>query len=284
MQRVNPIDCHERAETMTPSHANEVGTGFRVSDKPVVESRRTPRQPMSEPAGGSVGLPDAFSDHALYVIARDPKSLFVYWDLDLSRRFADAGLSQRQVQLRVLREDGSEEAAAEIDPMVGYSFVDVSTPGTRYACELGCVDGSEWKTLVRSGSTETPEAAMSDDLAADFATLPFHLSFQRLIDIFRASPKDEKTLSESVARMQTKARTLQASLPAGDWLKLVGAATASLNAEAGFGLSGVPSSDLATLLRTVKCDSSQRVPSPENLVRLRHLGESFGGSSWGGAS
>lgn len=274
----------QEPETLTPNRADEVGIGFRVSAQPVVESRRAPSQQTSEPAGGLAKWPGVFGDRSLYVIARDPRSLFAYWDLDLSRHFAEAGLGQRQVHLRVLREDGSEEAATKIDPMLGYSFVDVSSPGVRYACELGCFEGSGWTTLVRSGSTETPEAAMSDDSGADFATLPFHLSFQRLIDIFQASPNDKNTITESVAGMQTKARTLQASMSAADWSKLVDAAAVSVNAGAGFGLTGVRSSELAALLRRVKCDSSQLVPSSENLARWRQLGESVGGSSWGGAS
>lgn len=265
-------------EAETPKRHREVGTGFRVSAEPVVESS----EQTEEPAGDWAGLPYAIGD--LYLIARNPKSLFACWNVDSSRGIAEAVPGRRPIHLRVFREDGTEETATKIDPMLGYAFADVSSPGVRYICELGCFDGDAWKTLVRSGSTETPEAAMSDDLGADFATLPFHLSFQRLIDIFNASTKETKTLSESVAGMQNKARTLQASMSAADWSKLVDAASDSVNAGAGFGLSGVSASELAALLRTVKCDRSEHVPSPEQLARLRALSENVGGSSWGGAS
>ncbi len=274
----------EEPEIINPDYVEGAGAGFRISDEPVVESRRSPEEQTGQRARSSSDWLQAFGDDALYVIARDPKTLFIYWNLGLSKRFAEAGLGVRELHSRVLREDGSEEAAGQIEPALGYAFVEVSSPGGRYTCELGCFEGSEWKTLARSGVTETPAAAMSDDLEAEFATLPLHLSFQRLIDIFRTSPQDKKTLALSLAGMQARARTLEASMSTADWSKLVNLAAASVDAEAGFGLSGVRPSELAALLRTVKCNTSQQAPSPENLVRLRELGESLVGSSWGGSS
>src|SRR5262249_34751132 len=39
------------------------------------------------------------------------------------------------------------------------------------------------------------------------ATLPIHLSFQRLLDIFQATKKDRKELAVTVAELQAEARS-----------------------------------------------------------------------------
>jgi hypothetical protein len=50
-----------------------------------------------------------------------------------------------------------------------------------------------------------PSDRVSDNLDVDLATIPFHLSFQRLIDLFRASNGD--ALTEIVSRLQRRAFT-----------------------------------------------------------------------------
>lgn len=260
------------------------GFSFRISDEPVVETRRAPEQLNAQTDDGSGDLAALMGDDALHMLARDPGSLFVFWTLDWDRRFASAKLTARPVHLRVFREDESEETTTGIDPLAGFLFVDVSAPGAAYRCEIGCFEGEDWKTLARSEAGETPAAAMSDDLEADFATLPLHFSFQRLIEVFRANPAEETTLARSVAHMQSKARALQASMSTEDWSQLVDSAEATANAESTFGLRGVRRAELEALLRTVKEDGTRQNPSPENLAGWRDLGERFGGSSWSGGS
>ncbi|MGH7935405.1 MAG: DUF4912 domain-containing protein, partial [Chthoniobacterales bacterium] len=229
-------------------------------------------------------LPDYYGTDLLYAVARDPKSLFLYWDLDWTRLFAAADLSPREVHLRILREDGTEESTIEIDPFTGYCFAEIADAGARYSCELGCFADADWKTLIRSGTTATPDAGMSDDLEAEFATLPFHLSFQRLIDIFRASKSQRGTLANTVAAIQEKTRILRQTMPPARWSKLVEVAANLVEEEAAFGLSGVSSSDFATFLQAEQRNGKQIAPSPEMRERWKELGERFGGSSWSGAS
>ncbi len=250
---------------------------FRISAEPVVGSRPAPEPPAASSTHPLGELPASYGADLLYAIARDPETLFLYWDLDWPRRFAEAGLEARPVHLRVLREDESEASTREIDPADGSCFVEVSAPGTRYLCELGCFEGTEWKSLIRSGATTTPDSELSEEATADFATLPLHLSFQRLIEIFRATGVQRDTLAQSVAGMQSKARVLQGTMPAGDWEKLVEAAADSVQDEAGLGMHGADSSELAALLRPAPHGPAQRLPLPENFRR-------FGRSSWGRAS
>ena len=165
--------------------------GFRISAQPVVESHPVVEPTSAEIPAGLGELPSSYGTDLLYVIARDLKSLFLYWDLNWPQAFATAGMSAREIHLRVFRADGSIEATTAIDPAVGQCFAEVSAPGTEYYCELGCFDGDEWKYLVRSATTTTPEGEMSEDFSAVFATLPIHLSFQRLIENFEKTTPNE---------------------------------------------------------------------------------------------
>lgn len=219
-------------------------------------------------------LPASYDMDVLYVIARDPKSLFVYWDLNWRRLFLRAGLSARQVHLRIYRSDGSIEGTHEINPFRGHYYADVGSAGTGYYCEIGCFEGRDWSSLVRSKAAATPEDGLSDDISAQFATLPIHLSFQRMLEMIRATQPEDATLARSVGELQDRARALQDTVTPEEWSRIV-AAAASPN-----GPNGGPSSDISVLLEAARAVR----PTAEQLAKWKELGEHFGGASWGGAS
>jgi hypothetical protein len=244
--------------------------GFHISDQPIVRSNRVPASP-----DGSVfhELPASYDKDLLYVIARDPKSLFVYWDLNWKRLFARAGLSPRQVHLRIYREDGSIEGTCEINPFRGHCYAEVASAGAEYYCEIGCFEDDEWTSLVRSGKAATPQDRISEDLSAQFATLPIHLSFQRLLDLVGATQPESATLARSVAALQESGRVIPGGTTPDEWSRLVATAV-SLNG------NGAPVADVVALLKAARAT----VPTAEELAQWRRLAEQFGGSSWGGAS
>ena len=256
----------------TPASADpQPGQGFHLSGEPVVRSNRIP---ASSDGARSGGLPASYGTDLLYVIARDPKSLFVYWDLNWRRLFMRAGVSARQVHLRIYREDGSIEGTHEINPFRGHCYVDVASAGTGYYCEIGCFVGEEWTSLVRSGKATTPQDRMSDDISAQFATLPIHLSFQRLLEMVRATGPEGATLAQSVAGLQARTHVTQDTATPDEWLRLV-AAAASLN-----GTNGAPYSDVSALLKAARAVP----PTADQLAQWKQLGERFGGASGSGAS
>jgi hypothetical protein len=172
-------------------------------------------------------LPTTYGTDLLYVIARDPASLFVYWDLNWRQVFQKAGISPRAIHLRTYREDEIIEDTQPINPFRGHCYVTVSAAGTGYYCELGCFEGETWQSLVRSGAAVTPESEMSEDFSATFATLPVHLSFQRLLDIFQTT-KDRKELAVAVAELQAEARNREiANSDSSDFAALLEAAAES---------------------------------------------------------
>ena len=242
---------HVKDPKTSSSAADKAGQGFRISGAPVVQKKgiRGPRD-----------LPAAHDADLLYVVARDPRSLFVYWDLNWTRLFARAGISARQVHLRVYREGGAIEATREINPFLGHCYTEVGAAGTRYHCDLGCFEDREWRGLVRSGKTTTPAESMSDDSSAQFATLPMHLTFQRMLDLLDTTEADGARLAESVGELQESARVLEET------------ASASAN--------GAGSPEVAALLQAARAAT----PTAEELAQWRQLGEELGGASWSGVS
>ncbi len=140
----------------------------------------------------------------LFAIPRDPQTVFVYWSVDWDRAFAKGQPVDQQVFLRVRNEDGSEEREVVVEPLLGSDYVAVESPGSRYQTELGYYDAQRgWTSVATSEVVETPRQSASDNAGLDLATVPFHLSFQRLIDIFRAS--NGNALGSIMSRLQAHA-------------------------------------------------------------------------------
>lgn len=224
--------------------------GFQISEHPLDRNER-PESEITE------RLPATYGTDLLYVIARDPASLFVYWDLNWRRAFEDAGISPRSIHLRTYRAGGTIEDTRQINPFRGHCYVEVSSAGTGYYCELGCFDQETWYPLARSGETMTPKSEMSDDLSTTFATLPIHLSFQRLLEIFQATKKNGQGLAVSVAELQAAARTC--------------------------GSPEMDSSDLAALLESAG-DAPEESWSAAQRAVWQELTEQLPGPGWSGAS
>lgn len=239
----------------TPTTPSE--NGFQISDEPVLRARG-----LSGDGTRASALPAAHDTDLLYVIARDPKSLFIYWDLNWRRVFAGAGLSPRQVHLRIYRVDGAVEATREINPFLGHCYAEVGIAGTGYYCELGCFEGEEWTGLVRSGKAATPADRMAEELSAQFATLPLHLSFQRMLDILRVTQEEAANLARTVASLQEKARA------------------GGGNGQSHLGSNGAPISELQTLLQTPE----PKARTPGERAQWSKLAEELGAAPWGSAS
>ena len=272
-------DTVKESDSAATEETAPLAGGFHVSRRPLVgttEGEHPSRREKGE-------LPSSYGTDLFYVIARDPHSLFLYWDLNWKRLFVEAGLSPRQVHIRIYRGDGAVEATREINPFRGHCYVDVANGGTSYYCDLGCFEGRDWRKLARSGTTATPEAVMSDDLSADFATLPIHLSFQRMRDIFRATTGEGKSLAESVSELQEQSRDLPELSPE-DWSRLVDATTAALNGGNGNANRRDDAAAIEALLKTARQSGPRSAPTDAQMAKWKKLSERFGGSSWGGAS
>ena len=151
----------------------------------------------------------------VFAIPRDPRTIFVYWSVDWGRVFAGGQPVDRQVFLRVRKDDGSEESEVVIEPMLGSHYPVVNSPGSRYQTELGYYDAERgWTSVGISDFVEVPREGASENTELDLATVPFHLSFQRLIDIFRAS--NGNALGSIMSRLQAYASREIPSEPLSD--------------------------------------------------------------------
>jgi hypothetical protein len=153
-----------------------------------------------------VELPRIAGPPIFFAIARDPRTIFTYWYVDWSSIFANTAPVDRQIHLRVLRSNGSEETSAAAEPMAGQHYLTVSRPRGAYHVEIGYyAPEAVWNSVAISDEVTMPPDSVAENVDVDLATIPFHLSFQRLIDLFRASNSD--ALSEIVSRLQNRAVT-----------------------------------------------------------------------------
>jgi Domain of unknown function (DUF4912) len=181
----------------------DAGSGFRISEGPVVRFAEGSRR---FDAPSLVELPRVYGPPILFAIARDPGTIFTYWNIDWPSIFEKTAPVDRQVHLRVRRSDGAEETSAAAEPMAGSCYLNVSQPRAAYHVEIGYYQPKNvWNSVAISDEVTMPPDRISENLDVDLATIPFHLSFQRLVDLFRASNGD--ALAEIVARLQKRVVT-----------------------------------------------------------------------------
>jgi hypothetical protein len=88
--------------------------------------------------------------------------------------------------------------------MLGTHFVSVAEPKATYQVELGFYDPADvWNSVASSDRVTMPADSSSENTDIDLATVPFHLSFQKMIDLFRTTNGD--TITSLLARLQDKA-------------------------------------------------------------------------------
>jgi uncharacterized protein len=197
------------------SKSNTNGS-FRVSSEPVVQVRtegdahkyEVSQGPQPVPHDEGLGeLPRSYGENTLYLVARDPRWLFTYWDVNWSQ-FPSSEIQGGKVYLRVCGPEG-EESRIEVNPEARNWYIPVRRAGTSYYVELGYeTPRGGWTPIVRSEEAHTPSDALSPEDQAHFATVPLHLTFERLIDMVRSSMSDGETLIGALSRLQAEGRRL----------------------------------------------------------------------------
>jgi len=154
--------------------------------------------------GNGLGLPRFHGSPRLVAIARDPWTIFAYWNVDWPSIFKNGAPIDRQVHLRIDCADGLEEKEAAIEPMAGMHYVTMSQRHRACRIEIGYYQPADvWHSVVMSKEIVIPPAEMSEAGHVDLATIPFHLRFQQLVDLFGAANDD--ALATVISRFQTRA-------------------------------------------------------------------------------
>ena len=154
--------------------------------------------------GNALGLPRFHGSPRLLAIARDPWTIFAYWNVDWPSIFKNAAPIDRQVHLRIHCADGLEEKEAAIEPMAGMHYVTMSQRHRACRIEIGYYQPADtWHSVVMSNQITIPPAETSEAEHVDLATIPFHLGFQQLVDLFAAANDD--ALATVISRFQARA-------------------------------------------------------------------------------
>jgi hypothetical protein len=176
------------------------GSSFQISNSLVVDSKEN----RERDAEVLADLPRSYGQSVVFAMARDPKTLFVYWDIDWPQVFAVAAPANRKVYLRVRDDAGAEVSFIPVEPMSRSREVNVES-GSSYRVEMGYFDQTQtWRCAGASEIVQTPTNKMGALSAGDFALVPFHITFQRLTELFRATHIDEGSLVQSLTRLQEK--------------------------------------------------------------------------------
>jgi len=163
---------------------NRLNDVLAVSSKPAAEPAvSAPVVPFQEPKPCEMidlgmPVPDNYGFDRLVAAARDPRSVYSYWELH-GKRLPEVRDARGQGfiyscawVLRLYRLNEGSAVDMEIDPSIGNWYVDVGGPG-RYQLELALLspDG-EWITLLVSQIIETPAESPSEVIDEEWAMRP----------------------------------------------------------------------------------------------------------------
>jgi hypothetical protein len=172
---------------------------YHISEGPVTSSSR--RGGVAD-AAGDLPLPAHSGMPLLLAIARDPRILFVCWSVDWGSAFAKGVPADRRAHIR-LRSNAGERTVG-VEPTVGTCLIEKLEPGETYAVELGYYAPSDsWNVIATGNEVMMPFESESPEETIDVATVPFHLAFERMLNLFRASNGGE--LLHALSRIQERA-------------------------------------------------------------------------------
>lgn len=214
----------ESEKTKTGKSAKDEPAGkFQISADPVVhgsgEEDVHKYEVSAAPAPDVVSVPDeeelgelptSYGENTLFLVARDPSWLYSYWDVDwLAMDSASMKDGDFKIYLKLLA-DGVEESSTLVNPQARNWYLEISKPGASYEVELGYYDTSGgWVSIVRSAAISTPSASVGEETAeVDFATVPFHLTFERLLETVKNTMREGESLIEAINRLQSEGEKL----------------------------------------------------------------------------
>jgi hypothetical protein len=153
---------------------------FKISDAPLVSSSDRGDSDLEDASN----LPSHYGAPLLLAIARNPHTLFICWSVDWPAAFGSNIPADRQGHVKL--KGGASERVQPVEPMSGYSSIADLEPGETYAIELGFyAPANQWHVIASEEVTMPPQGQTTDvEGPIDVATVPFHLSFQRLTELF----------------------------------------------------------------------------------------------------
>jgi hypothetical protein len=197
-------DLHDGWSKMAERKAKRNGRrwkshgGFRICSEPIVRIAEDDRSPD---AGEITSLPRVYDRPILFAVARDERTIFVGWNIDWSSVFHKSVPANRQVHLRVIGGDGSERKKVAVEPMLGTQYLTTSGLHDPYRVEIGYYQPRDtWHSIAISNEVKTTLRGSPEIADVDVATIPFHLRFQQLVNLFGAAT--DAPLAKVISRFQ----------------------------------------------------------------------------------
>ena len=200
---------------------------FHLSKEPVVHGRpeedvhkyeatigEAPVGGQELPAYEDLGpLPSSYGSRSLFLVARDPLWLFCYWDVDWSE-YPPSRMRDGRVLLKVYStETGGEIYSAEVSPEARNWYISAGRGNATFYAELGFVNqAGAWECIARSNEAVTPSDNISGQVTDTFATVPYHLAFQKMLDMVAPARREGESLLDALARIQGEGRKLAFAL------------------------------------------------------------------------
>jgi len=141
--------------------------GFRISKKPLVHVAADDER---DNVGNSVGRSGEYGAPILFAIARDPRTIFTSWNIDWYGA------------------DGLAEKTVAVEPMAAMHYLTTSGAHSSYGVEMGYYQPADvWHSIAISPEIAMPPTGVSEATDVDLATIPFHVGFQQLLNLFRTA-------------------------------------------------------------------------------------------------
>ena len=154
-----------------------------------------------------IGPPGVCGQPFLFAIARDARTIFASWNINWRSVFEKAMPADRQVHLRVIGGEDVTEARVAVEPMSAMHYVTISGLHNSYRVEIGYFQPFDtWHSVATSAEVEMPPQGSVELADVDLATIPFHLSFQQLANLFGAAKDTSvaKLVSEFQKQLLTR--------------------------------------------------------------------------------
>ncbi len=199
--------------------------GFRLSQTPVTSGGGTASPRAELPDYEDLGsLPATYGEPVLYLVARDPEWFFAYWELPAPTEYEEAP-EVTALQLRIYSGTGApvDTVAIGVEARNWYLPIPPDGAGCCFYGEIGYeAAGQDWRSVARSNHTTVPARGLAEEVGDQFATVPFHLAFQKLVEMVREGDSGdtgaEEPLVSALCRLQGEGRKLAVAIgQVADW-------------------------------------------------------------------